>query len=93
MPSLYEASPLALLEANACGVPAAVFGLPWTKEFVTQGENGRTAKPFDAEELAEGMLECVRMGVSKRSSILRTASRFTVEEMIRKMISLYASIA
>ncbi|MEM1567601.1 MAG: glycosyltransferase family 4 protein [Thermofilaceae archaeon] len=52
-PSLYEGSPYALIEANALGIPAVTWDLPWAHEFVINGVNGYRAKFNSIEDIAQ----------------------------------------
>jgi glycosyltransferase involved in cell wall biosynthesis len=91
LPSFYEICPLAILEAQAQGIPATLFRFPWTGEFVRDGKNGYSVTPFDTEKLAKAMLKCAQTGMNSRS-IREESSRFTVEEMTDKIEDVYASV-
>lgn len=48
-PSLADNLPNLLIEAGACGTPAAAFDVGGTSDIVINGENGILEKPFDVE--------------------------------------------
>ncbi|WP_310550866.1 glycosyltransferase family 4 protein [Paenibacillus glufosinatiresistens] len=83
LPSRYEGLPLVLLEAGACGLPAAGFDVPGVRGLLRHGENGLLAGEPDAEALAGAMRtllndEVLRaaMGREAREQVL---ARYTEE--------------
>jgi glycosyltransferase involved in cell wall biosynthesis len=55
--SRYEGLPNVILEANACGTPAAAFGCPGIDGVVEEGKNGFLAACMDSDKLAEKIEE------------------------------------
>ena len=55
LPSLYEAQPVAVLEAMACRKPVVAFDLPFAAEIIKPGVNGFLAKPGNVKDLADKM--------------------------------------
>ncbi|MCW4010410.1 MAG: glycosyltransferase family 4 protein [Candidatus Bathyarchaeota archaeon] len=53
LPSLYEAQPVAVLEAMACRKPVVAFDLPFAAEIIKSGVNGFLARLGDVDDLAE----------------------------------------
>ena len=53
LPSLYEAQPVAVLEAMACKKPVIAFDLPFAAEIIKPDFNGFLAKPGDVADLAD----------------------------------------
>jgi glycosyltransferase involved in cell wall biosynthesis len=53
LPSLYEAQPVALLEAMACKKPIIAFNLPFAAEIIKPGFNGFLAKTGNVNDLAD----------------------------------------
>jgi colanic acid/amylovoran biosynthesis glycosyltransferase len=56
LPSLAEALPVSLMEAQAVGLPAVTTRVGSTDEIVTDGESGFIVPPGDPEALAEKLL-------------------------------------
>lgn len=54
--SLYEGSPLALLEAMAAGKAVIFTDLPCARKIITDGENGLLVKSADIDSLAKAIL-------------------------------------
>ena len=46
-PSVYEACPVSLIEAYSLGIPAVLWDLPWTREFVVPNVTTLLVKPFN----------------------------------------------
>lgn len=93
MPSLWEGMPLALIEAQAAGIPAVVLNVVGCKDviedgvtgFVCDGEDGLAARTM---QLIEDPLLRKRMG-ENAARIART--RFSVGRMNDEILRLYAA--
>lgn len=58
--SYYEGLPLALLEAQACGLPIVAYNCPTgPEEIVIEGVNGRLTPPGDPHQLAQTIEELI----------------------------------
>ncbi|MEG3438749.1 glycosyltransferase family 4 protein [Pannus brasiliensis CCIBt3594] len=55
-PSLQDNLPNTIVESLACGTPCVAFNIGGMPDLIDPGENGYLAKPFDIEDLAEGIL-------------------------------------
>lgn len=70
-PSLQENLPNTIGEAMACGIPCAAFRVGGIPDLIEHGVNGYLAQPFDAEDLARGILACLAgrqaMGLAGRA--------------------------
>ncbi|WP_206107446.1 glycosyltransferase family 4 protein [Paenibacillus apii] len=55
LPSRYEGLPLVLLEAGACGLPAAAFNVMGVRGLIRDGENGLLAENLDPLRLADAL--------------------------------------
>lgn len=92
-PSLYEGLCLAVIEAQAAGVPVVATPVGGIRETVIQGETGLLVPPRDAEALAAGIRrllddreEASRLaGEAKR----RVRECFSVERMVQRTLRLY----
>ncbi|HTI78510.1 MAG TPA: glycosyltransferase [Mycobacterium sp.] len=90
--SAWEAFPISVLEAQACGVPQVVSAVGGTRESVVP-ETGIVVPPGDPEALAEAVIQLLRdperratMGEASRA---RQAECFTVERMVADTAAVY----
>ena len=88
LPSSWEAFPIGVLEALACGVPQVATDVGGTREAVTP-ETGILVPPRDPDALADAVLELLRRrrapradGRSRHASV--HAERFTLERMVER---------
>jgi glycosyltransferase involved in cell wall biosynthesis len=93
LPSRWEAFPIAVLEAMACGIPQVATDVGGTPEAVEHGETGLLVPPGDPAALARAAAELVhdperraRMAEAGRQ---RHASLFTVERMVAQTAGVY----
>jgi glycosyltransferase involved in cell wall biosynthesis len=93
LPSSWEAFPIGILEALACGVPQVATDVGGTSEAVT-AETGVLVPPANAPAIAEAVCALLadperraRMGAASRA---RHAERFTVERMVAETAAVYA---
>ena len=92
LPSLWEGMPLALIEAQAAGLPAVVSDVVGNRDVVIEGKTGFVCKT-DAELLRKTRLLIndsalrQRMGQAAREMAV---IRFSVERMHREMMSVYS---
>lgn len=92
--SVYEALPMALLEAAASGLPAVTTDVGGTSEVVVHGLTGFLAPPSNPEALASAMLRLealpgtsrARMGEQARRHV---TSRFGLNEVVGYWEGLY----
>jgi glycosyltransferase involved in cell wall biosynthesis len=66
MSSLFEALPMVLLEAGACGLPAVATDVGGVSEVVIDGQTGLLAPPNHPETLAHTMLRLMALDVETR---------------------------
>lgn len=91
LPSLWEGMPLALIEAQAAGLPAVVSDVVGNRDVVINGETGFVCQT-DAELLQKTRLLIEdadlrqRMGQAAREM---AAKRFSVERMHHEMMAVY----
>jgi glycosyltransferase involved in cell wall biosynthesis len=84
-PSLYEAAPLAIIEAQALGIPAITFDLPWAHEFVLHGINGFRAPYPDITGLAEYIIKAIDLNMQK---IIHTVKRYDRNQTFKELEAL-----
>jgi len=95
-PSMQENLPGTIIEAFACGTPAAAFNIGGTGEIIDDKVNGCLVKPFDVGELAGAIAWVLSDGV--RASKLGAAARekfereFTARKMCLEYMRLYEEI-
>ncbi len=92
-PSLYESQGLAILEAQAAGIPVVATEAGGVRDVVKQGETGLLAVPGDAGALARALLEMAadparagRMAAAARASV---SARHSLAAMLGAYARLY----
>ncbi len=84
-PSMQENLPNTIIEAFACGTPAAAFNIGGTGEIIDDKVNGCLVKPFDVGELA-GAIEWALSEVGRLAKLGAAArEKFDREFTARKM--------
>ncbi len=90
--SAWEAFPIGVLEAQACGVPQVVTAVGGTRESVVP-ETGIIVPPRDPAALAEAVIQLLRdparRAAMSEASRLRHAQRFAVERMVADTAGVY----
>jgi glycosyltransferase involved in cell wall biosynthesis len=90
--SAWEAFPIGVLEAQACGVPQVVSAVGGTRESVVP-ETGIVVPPRDPAALAEAVIRLLqdpqRRASMSEASRARHAERFTVERMAAGTAAVY----
>jgi glycosyltransferase involved in cell wall biosynthesis len=93
--SAWEAFPIAVLEAQACGVPQVVTAVGGTQESVVP-ETGIVVPPRDPAALAEAVIQLLRDPARQASmtdaSRVRHAQHFGVERMVADTAAVYDSV-
>jgi glycosyltransferase involved in cell wall biosynthesis len=90
-PSLWEGMPLALIEAQVCGVPAVVMDAVGNRDIVRNGETGFVGRTFDElsaqlDQLIRAPDLRLRMGTAAREIALK---RFDIRRVIDEYEALY----
>jgi len=92
LPSEYEAFPVGILEALACGVPQVVTAVGGNGEAVTE-QTGRLVAAGSSTALAEAVAELLgdpsARAALAEASRHRHAERFTVEQMVAGTAAVY----
>jgi len=94
MSSSWEGLPLALIEAQACGLPAVVTDVGGNAEIVVKEETGFIVPPQNPEALAEAMLRLMALPVEMRQQMGRLArqrveQQFSLESVVTQWENLY----
>jgi glycosyltransferase involved in cell wall biosynthesis len=93
LPSAWEAFPISILEAMACGVPQVVTDVGGSGEAVGVGETGLLCPPNDPPALAERILELLgdpdRRAAMAEASRARHRENFGIDRMIDATAALY----
>ncbi len=92
LPSLYENSPLSVIEAQACGIPVVASRVGGIGEFVEDGKTGFLVDPKQVENYSEPMLKLLTnnrlWGTMSRAASLSMKS-FSVENVISQYENMY----
>jgi glycosyltransferase involved in cell wall biosynthesis len=93
LPSAWEAFPISLIEAMACGVPQLATAVGGTPEAVRDGETGLLCPPRDPAALARALVALLsdpqRRERMAKASRERHAEAFTVERMVASTAAVY----
>jgi glycosyltransferase involved in cell wall biosynthesis len=96
LPSLAEGFALALVEAQAAGLPVIATDVGGAAEVITDGVNGLLIPPADAGALAQAVIrvlaldDAARWDMSDRARA--TAQRFSVQAMADRMYAIYKGV-
>jgi glycosyltransferase involved in cell wall biosynthesis len=96
LPSRFEAFPIGMLEAYACGKPVITSAVGGMKDLVVDGVTGLLIGPEDSEQLAEAMLSLLNdheraeeLGESASGFV---SKNFRIEESAIKLEQLYYEV-
>ncbi|MGI8805495.1 MAG: glycosyltransferase [Thermoleophilaceae bacterium] len=96
LPSLWEALPVAPIEALACGVPVVATRVGGVPEVVDHGGTGLLVEPGRPEALADALETLLGDPARRRAMAERgrrvAAERFDVETMVRATEAVYAEV-
>ncbi len=97
MPSLSEASPVALMEAAFCGVPSVATNVGGIPEIVREGETGLLVQPRDASAIASAVVDMLsdphrRLRMSE-AAVERARSAFDIASTVRRIEAEYERAA
>jgi glycosyltransferase involved in cell wall biosynthesis len=95
LPSLWEGSPMALVEAMASGLPVIATEVSGTRQVIVPGESGLLVPPGDARQLASAMLSLLSapekaksMGIAARQ---RVEKQFNARKQANDHIALFTA--
>ena len=77
-PSVQDNLPNTVMESLACGTPSVAFDIGGMSDMIVHKENGYLAKPFNTDDLANGIEWVVKQ--DQRKKVLRENSRKYVEK-------------
>jgi glycosyltransferase involved in cell wall biosynthesis len=96
LPSLFEGTPLALLEAMATGMPVVSSAIPGTDEVVSNGETGLLVRAGDPDALADALRRIVgepelraRLGAAARR---RAETEHSAVSSTRRVAAVYDEV-
>ena len=96
LPSAWEAFPISILEAMACGIPQVATDVGGTAEALVDGDTGFLCPPLNPAALADRIIEALRdlnrlagMGQAGRE---RHDRLFTVERMVAGTAEVYEHV-
>ena len=93
MTSLWEGMPIALIEAQACGIPAVVMDCVGSRDVVQHGLTGYICKNLDEMEFQVGRLlssTLLRTEIGENARLF-ALNHFNINKMHRKMLNLYSN--
>ncbi len=95
-PSYHEGTPIAAIEAMACGLPIVATRVGGLPDLVNDGSNGFLVPPGDANQLAMALsylIEHKNLRKSMQQTSFRLASeRYDIEDHIMNLIQIYKSV-
>jgi glycosyltransferase involved in cell wall biosynthesis len=97
LPSRYEGMPLALLEAQAMGVPSVAFDCPTGPAEILSSDTGLLVPPGDTEALARGvaalLADPARRLAMAEAALARSRALFSAERQVARWTALVRSVA
>ena len=96
LPSLYEGSSLAVLEAMAAGIPIVSSEIGGTEELIDDGHSGLLVEPGDPEALAAALRRALGDEELRRNLAVRARERveagLTREQMANRVAAVYREL-
>lgn len=94
LPSLWEGLPRILPEATICGVPVIASNLDSIRDIIVEGRNGAFAKPQDADDFAEKILQVLGNKWKVDPALSRQIQyEYDIRDMLHQEEALYLRLA
>lgn len=95
-PSMQENLSNTVMESLACGTPVVAFNIGGMPDMITHQENGYLATPFEADDLANGMMWVLederRHDMLSRRARQVVVERYAMDTVASRYLALYQSI-
>ena len=92
-PSLQDNLPNTVVESLSCGTPCVSFNIGGLPDMIEHKKNGYLAKPFEVDDLSEGILWTLKHGSSLREYSRKCAvDKFSDNDNAKKMHDLYKEV-
>ena len=85
-PSLYEGAPLAVMEAQALGIPTVTYDLPWSAEFIINGINGYRVPYPDVYGFGEAVLKAKELDPDKVALRAKRFDRYVSLRVVESVL-------
>jgi len=85
-PSLYEGAPLAVMEAQALGIPTVTYDLPWSPEFIINGINGYRVPYPDVYGFGEAVLKAKELDPDKVALRAKRFDRYVSLRVVESVL-------
>ena len=92
LPSIFEGTPISLLEAMAAGKAIVASNLPAISEIITDGEDALLFDPYNIESLTDALIKFYSSpGLRKElgANAKKTVTSFDVNKVFEKLVRLY----
>jgi len=87
VPSLQENLSNTIMESLSCGVPVVAFNIGGNSDMIEHKINGYLAKPFDTEDLAQGIEWILSLSESEYNRLCRNARDKVLKEFDSKIVA------
>ncbi|HZV81860.1 MAG TPA: glycosyltransferase family 4 protein [Geobacteraceae bacterium] len=95
-PSLQESLGYTAMEAMACGTPCVAFRQGGVADLIDHGHNGYLARPFEADDLAQGIASILEDDALRQEWSIRArhkvVQKFSLERVAADHLALYRGI-
>ena len=95
-PSKQENLPNMVMEAMSCGVPCVAFDIGGMPDMIKHGENGYLARPYDVDDLAQGilwgLLDNTSMSVCSKAARKKIELEYSEDVIAHRYASLYEQL-